>query len=118
MKPLIEHGHVYAACPPLFKVTRGKNSEQYAYSDAELQEIVGKNRNGVVVQRYKGLGEMDADQLWETTMSPSSRTLMQITMEDAFAADEIFSTLMGENPELRRQYINEHAASFVSDLDI
>jgi len=118
MRPLIEGGYVYAAQPPLYKVTKG-NEEIYAYSDAELEQIMGKGARGKAnVQRYKGLGEMNAEQLWETTMNPAHRTLVQVTLEDAFAADEIFSTLMGEKAELRREYIERNAANFTQDLDI
>ena len=118
MRPLIEGGYVYAAQPPLYKVTKG-NEELYAYSDAELEQIMGKGARGKAnVQRYKGLGEMNAEQLWDTTMNPAHRTLVQITLEDAFAADEIFSTLMGEKAELRREYIERNAANFTQDLDI
>ena len=118
MRPLIEGGYVYAAQPPLYKVTKG-SEELYAYSDAELEQIMGKGARGKAnVQRYKGLGEMNAEQLWDTTMNPEHRTLVQITLEDAFAADEIFSTLMGEKPELRREYIERNAANFTQDLDI
>ena len=118
MRPLIEGGYVYAAQPPLYKVTKG-SEELYAYSDAELEQIMGKGARGKAnVQRYKGLGEMNAEQLWDTTMNPAHRTLVQITLEDAFAADEIFSTLMGEKAELRRDYIERNAANFTQDLDI
>ncbi len=118
MRPLIEGGYVYAAQPPLYKITRG-SEELYAYSDAELEQIMGKGARGKAnVQRYKGLGEMNAEQLWDTTMNPEHRTLVQITLEDAFAADEIFSTLMGEKAELRREYIERNAANFTQDLDI
>ena len=113
MRPLIENGHVYIAQPPLYKVFRGK-SENYYYSDAELEKTLGKSRSGVTVQRYKGLGEMNAEQLWQTTMSPENRTLLQVTLEDAFMADEIFSTLMGEKPELRRDFIAENAAQYAN----
>lgn len=118
MRPLIEGGYVYAAQPPLYKITKG-SEELYAYSDAELEQIMGKGARGKAnVQRYKGLGEMNAEQLWDTTMNPAHRTLVQITLEDAFAADEIFSTLMGEKAELRRDYIERNAANFTQDLDI
>ena len=117
MRPLIEGGHVYAAQPPLYKVSKGKQ-EYYCYSDAELAERIEElGKKGTDVQRYKGLGEMNAEQLWSTTMSPESRTLLQVTMKDAYEADKIFSTLMGEEPELRRQFIEQNAR-LVTDLDI
>ncbi len=118
MRPLVEGGYIYAAQPPLYKITQG-GKESYAYNDAELESMLSKGARGKAnVQRYKGLGEMNAEQLWDTTMNPENRTLVQITLEDAFAADEIFSTLMGEKPELRREYIERNAAAFVSNLDI
>ncbi len=117
MKPLIEKGYVYSAKPPLYKVARGKD-EKYFYSDSELNEELERNgRKGVTIQRYKGLGEMNAEQLWETTMNPEKRTLIQITMEDAIEADKLFNQLMGEDPELRRQFIEENA-TLVTDLDV
>ena len=117
MRPLIENGHVYAAKPPLYKVTKSKQ-EHYCYSDKELNETLNMlGRKGCDVQRYKGLGEMNAEQLWQTTMSPENRTLVQITMDDAFEADEIFNVLMGDMPELRRQFI-ENNAKLVKELDI
>ena len=118
MRPLVEKGHVYIAQPPLYKLSRGK-SDTYIYSEDELERHFAKNgRSGVNIQRYKGLGEMMPQQLWDTTMNPANRTLQQITMEDAFAADEIFSTLMGERPELRRDFIAEHAGNYTEDLDV
>jgi len=118
MRPLVEKGHVYIAQPPLYKVTRGKG-DSYFYSDADLDKhLRSVGRTGTQVQRYKGLGEMNAEQLWETTMSPSNRTLLQVSLEDAFLADEIFGTLMGEKPELRRDFISQHAAAFASNLDV
>ncbi|MDR1905844.1 MAG: DNA topoisomerase (ATP-hydrolyzing) subunit B [Clostridiales bacterium] len=117
MRPLVECGHVYVAMPPLYKVARGK-SEKYFYDDAELEEHLGQTgRKGVDIQRYKGLGEMNAEQLWETTMNPACRTLMQVTMEDAYEAENIFSMLMGEQPELRREFIEQNA-TLVKELDI
>jgi DNA gyrase subunit B len=112
MRPLVTNGHIYAAMPPLYKISHG-SSERYAYNDAELEEILGKGIRGKAsVQRYKGLGEMNPEQLWDTTMSPANRTLMQVNLEDAFAADEIFTTLMGERPELRKEYIERNASAF------
>lgn len=117
MRPLIEEGHVYIAQPPLYKITKNK-VDYYCYSDDELslklEELDAKDNN---VQRYKGLGEMSADQLWETTMSPASRTLLQVKMEDALEADQTFSILMGEKPELRKEFIEQNA-TLVKDLDI
>ncbi|MGD9901487.1 MAG: DNA topoisomerase (ATP-hydrolyzing) subunit B [Spirochaetales bacterium] len=117
MRPLIEKGHVYIAQPPLYKVEKNKKTN-YFYSDeglAEFLEEIGKK--GATIQRYKGLGEMNAEQLWETTMSPEKRTLVQITMQDAVEADAIFDTLMGENPELRREFIKNNA-DLIKDLDV
>ena len=117
MKPLIEKGHVYIAQPPLYKVSKNRKDE-YCYTEKELNDILdGFGRKGTDVQRYKGLGEMNADQLWHTTMSPEFRTLLQVQMEDAFEADEIFTILMGDTPELRRQFIEQNA-KLVTDLDI
>ena len=117
MRPLIENGHVYIAQPPLYKVSRGKE-EKYLYSDEELEKTLdAMGRKGTDIQRYKGLGEMSNEQLWQTTMNPENRTLLQVRMEDAVEADSIFSTLMGENPELRREFIEQNA-TLVTDLDI
>lgn len=117
MRPLIENGHVYIAQPPLYKVTKGK-TVKYCYSDDELNEYLDSvGRKGNEIQRYKGLGEMDPEQLWETTMDPKSRTLLRVNMDDAIAADEIFTVLMGEQPELRRQFIEDNA-TLVKELDI
>ncbi|NLW59741.1 MAG: DNA topoisomerase (ATP-hydrolyzing) subunit B [Firmicutes bacterium] len=117
MRPLIENGHVYIGMPPLFFVKKGKQ-EQYCYSEQELEAFLETHgRQGVTIQRYKGLGEMNAEQLAETTMNPESRTLLRVTLEDAVAADEIFSTLMGDKVEPRREFIQTHAREVV-DLDI
>ncbi len=117
MRPLIENGHVYIAQPPLYKVSRGKD-ERYLYSDEELEKTLdAMGRKGTEIQRYKGLGEMSNEQLWMTTMNPEYRTLLQVKMEDAVEADNIFSTLMGENPELRREFI-ENNATLVTELDV
>jgi DNA gyrase subunit B len=117
MRPLVEKGHVYIAQPPLYKVSKGKQ-DNYVYTDKELEQTLDRlGRKGCEVQRYKGLGEMNAEQLWDTTMNPEYRTLLQVTMEDAFNADEIFSILMGELPELRRKFIEENA-NLIKELDI
>ncbi len=120
MKGVIENGHLYIANPPLFRVHRG-NEEQYVYDQDDLEDVIKKmskdgNKN-VVTQRYKGLGEMNADQLWKTTMDPQNRTLLQVTIEEAFEADHIFSMLMGDEVEHRRKFIEENA-KYVRNLDI
>ncbi len=116
MRPLIDNGHIYIAQPPLYKVSKGK-SVYYTYSDAQLEELLKETGNRVDIQRYKGLGEMDPEQLWETTMNPDERTLIMVNIEDAVEADVIFSTLMGEKVEPRREFI-EMNAKYVKNLDI
>ncbi len=116
MRPLLEQGHIYSAMPPLYKVTKGKQ-EVYCYSDQELRQVQEELGGRTELQRYKGLGEMNAHQLYETTMNPETRTLIQMKMEDAEEAEEIFTLLMGESPELRRTFIEENA-DLVKDLDI
>ena len=117
MKPLIERGHVYIAQPPLYLIRKGKK-HWYTYSDDELtQKLNEVGRDNATVQRYKGLGEMNPEQLWETTMDPEGRTMLQVRMEDAEEADELFTILMGDKVEPRRQFIEEHA-KHVRNLDI
>jgi DNA gyrase subunit B len=135
LRPVLEGGHVYAAQPPLFAITTGKK-KQYAYTDEERDQIIDKlieerkakgvkvdpnedriKQAGASIQRYKGLGELDAEQLWETTMDPSNRVLVQVKVEDAEKADSIFSKLMGTEVEMRKNFIQSRA-KFVKDLDI
>ena len=121
MRPLIEQGYVYSAVPPLYKLTRGKNTTRVAYSDEERDAISAEMRGGnpnvqITINRFKGLGEMDPHELWETTMNPETRTLRRICLEDAIKADETFALLMGEKVEPRRDYIEQNA-KYVANLD-
>jgi DNA gyrase subunit B len=124
MRPLIEHGYVYMAQPPLYRIKWSNHAHEYAYTDTERdQKLAAGAEAGKKIpkensiQRYKGLGEMDYDELWETTMNPATRTLLQVTLDDAALADEIFSTLMGEDVESRRNFIQRNAKD-VRFLDI
>ncbi|HEY8531482.1 MAG TPA: DNA gyrase subunit B, partial [Limnochorda sp.] len=117
MPKLVEDGCLYIALPPLYGIKKGQTM-RYAYSDEELEKVLAEiGRKGVTIQRYKGLGEMDAEQLWETAMNPETRTIRQITLRDAAAADEIFTILMGEKVEPRREFIQAHARE-VENLDV
>ena len=116
MRPLIDEGYIYIAQPPLFKLSKGKRHE-YAYSDEQRDRLIEEMGGSCDIQRYKGLGEMDPEQLWETTMDPATRVMLRVTLEDAMEADETFSILMGDKVEPRREFIEKNA-KYVQNLDI
>ena len=117
MRPLIENGNIYIAQPPLYRLTKGKKNHYYAFSDEERDQILKDIGGNADIQRYKGLVEMDSEQLWETTMDPKSRTMIRVSLEDATTADEIFTILMGDKVEPRREFIEKNAR-YVQNLDV
>ena len=121
MKPLVENGHIYVALPPLYKVSKGKD-ENYVYNERDLDKLLSekgweRGDKNLSLQRFKGLGEMNPDQLWDTTMNPETRKMLKIDLTNPIVADEVFTVLMGEKVEPRRDFIQEHA-KFVNNLDI
>jgi len=116
MKPLVESGYIYIAQPPLYKVSQGKRVE-YAYIEEQLEPLLQEFGTRATIQRYKGLGEMNAEQLWDTTMDPTTRTLLKVTLEDAIEANEVFNMLMGDEVAPRREFIQANAL-YVQNLDV
>jgi DNA gyrase subunit B len=117
LRPFVENGHVYIAKPPLYLIRKGREVH-YAFTDEERDELVRKLGRGVIVQRFKGLGEMNPDQLAETTMDPKKRVLVKVNLDDARKADELFTILMGEQVEPRRKFLEQHAKEVADELDI